>query len=97
MSKVEVESKYVFLIQLSKEEMEIKDRLALPVRMSKKGYYADDYETIWFKRPYFFSKKKLRGIDIVHRILKYLYNDTCDDSEKRSKIFKSTDPWGLLI
>ena len=75
------------MIQLTKEELEIKDRIALTVRMSKKGFYADEHETIWFKRPYFFSKSTLKGIDIIRKILKYLYNDTYDYSEKRSKMF----------
>ena len=86
MNKIEVENKYVFLIQLSPEERAAENRIQLTVRMCKKTYYGDDYDTIWFKRPFFFSGKNLKGIDIYKRILKYLYNDTYDNSKKRSRI-----------
>ena len=86
MNKIEVENKYVFLIQLSPEERAAENRIQLTIRMCKKTYYGDDYDTIWFKRPFFFSGKDLKGIDIYKRILKYLYNDTYDNSKKRSRI-----------
>lgn len=55
-------------------------------KFSKKTYYGDEFDALWFKRPFFFEKKNLKGIDIYKRILKYLYHDTYDSSKKRSRL-----------
>lgn len=87
--KMEVENKNAFLLELSPEERAIKDRLTIVTRMCKKTYYGDDYDNLWFKRPFFFEKKEVTGLKITKRILKYLYEDVWDDSKKRSKNGKS--------
>ena len=53
--------------------------------MCKKLYYGDEYDPLWFKRPFFFNKNNLKGLHLYKRILKYLYHDTYDSSQKRSK------------
>lgn len=69
------------------------------VRMCKKTYYGDDYDPLWFKRPFFFEKKNLKGGDIYRRILKYLYHDTYDNSKKRARMMsgKSLEEYMTLM
>lgn len=80
-----MENKSVFLLQLTKDEMQLEDPVELIIRMCKKLYYGDEYDPLWFKRPFFFNQKNLKGLHLYKRILKYLYHDTYDSSQKRSK------------
>ena len=78
MNKIQVQNKQVFLLQLTEEEMEIKDPVELVVRMCKKSDYEEEYDPLWLKRPFAFSRKNLKGEEIYRRVLKYLYNHAYD-------------------
>lgn len=47
------------------------------------------FESFWFKRPFFFNIETVTGLDIVKRILKYLYYDTYLYSTKRADKVKN--------
>ena len=91
--KMDVENKNAFLLELSPEEKAIKNRVTFVVRMCKKTYYGDDYDNLWFKRPFFFEKNGLTGLKITKRILEYLYYDVWDESKKRCKSGKSFEDY----
>lgn len=70
--KVENESKNIFAIQLTDEELNMKDRVEITGRFSKKSYYSD-YDNLWFKFPFFFEKNST-GLTIYKRMLRFLFN-----------------------
>lgn len=82
--KVENESKNIFAIQLTEEEVNMKDRVEITGRFSKKSYY-NDYDNLWFKFPFFFEKKTT-GLDIYKRMLRFLFNEAYNDN-KAKKMF----------
>lgn len=43
----------------------------MPIRFAKKSSY--DFDNLWFKFPFLFEKKSIKGIDIYVRMLKFLY------------------------
>ena len=62
-------------------------------KLCKKTYYGEDYDNLWFKRPFFFEKSGVTGLKITKRILEYLYYDVWDYSQKRSKNGKSYEEY----
>lgn len=76
-------------MELSPEERKIKDRVSLVTRFCKKTYYGDDYDNLWFKRPFFFEKSEVTGIKLFIRFLQYLYPDIYDGSVNRPVLKKS--------
>ena len=75
----------------------MKDRIPLVTRLCKKTYYDNDYDNLWFKRPFFFQKEGLTGIKIFGRIIEYLYADIWDQSKKRSKNGKSYEEYKAIV
>lgn len=41
-------------------------------RYSKKNY---DYDNLWFKMPLIFDKRNLRGLEIIKKMIKFLYGE----------------------
>ena len=82
--KVENESKNIFAIQLTEEELNMKDRVEIPGRFSKKSYYSD-YDNLWFKFPFFFERDAT-GLAIYKRILRFLFNEAYNEN-KAKKMF----------
>ena len=67
--------KTVFLIQLSEEEVMMKERIEIVVKFCLNTQVGDFYSSLWIKRPFYFSRSNLTGLKIYRRILKYLYHD----------------------
>ena len=76
--------------------MTMKDRVEIPGRFSKKSYY-NDYDNLWFKFPFYFSKQ-YTGLDIYKRLLKFLFNEGYNDN-KYKKMFggKSFEDYESLM
>ncbi len=61
-------------MQLTPEEMSMKNRVELTTRLSKKTPYYSEYDNAWFKFPLFFEKDTASGLTIYKRILRFLFN-----------------------
>ena len=68
--------------------MEIKDAVELVVRMCKKSDYEEEYDPLWLKRPFVFSRKNLKREQIYRRTLKYLYNHVYDGARRDLELFQ---------
>lgn len=82
--KVENESKNIFVVQMTEEEMRMKNRVEIPGRFSKKSYYSD-YDNLWFKFPFYFERDAT-GLTIYKRMLRFLFNEAYNDN-KNKKMF----------
>lgn len=82
--KVENESKNIFVVQMTEEEMKMKNRVQIPGRFSKKSYYSD-YDNLWFKFPFYFQREAT-GLTIYKRMLKFLFNEAYNEN-KNKKMF----------
>ena len=52
--------------------------------MCQKSSQNDGHDPLWFKRPFFFSNKNLKGLDIYKKILKFLYYSLFNGSQSMS-------------
>lgn len=90
-SKIDTLSSSIFVIELTEADKALENRVELPCRFSKKEY--SRYESFWFKRPFYFDFERATGLDILKRVLRYLYNDTYDFSHKRIEKENSKVKW----
>jgi len=63
------------------------NRVEITGRFSKKSYYYNDYDGVWYKFPFFFERNSTNGLTIFKRMLRFLYNEAYNDSKNRTKIF----------
>ena len=80
---IESEKKSVFLIEMGPEELQMMDRVAIPVQFTKESKFGKGYEGLWFKRPFFFDFYDTTGLIIVQKVLRYLYNEAYNKSSRR--------------
>lgn len=61
------------MLELSEQEKKMKERVEIVTRLCKKSYHFNEYDNLWFKRPFFFEKSTTKGVHIYTRILRYLF------------------------
>ena len=74
-------------MQLTPEEMAMKNRIQLTTRLSKKTPYYSQYDNAWFKFPMFFEKESTNGLTIYKRVLKFLFNQAYNDNKNKKILF----------
>ena len=74
-------------MQLTQQELAIKNRVQLTTRLSKKTPYYSEYDNAWFKFPLFFEKEQTTGLTIYKRILKFLYGQAYNDNKSKKILF----------
>lgn len=69
------------MFEYSKEELQIpiEYRVEFVARYSKKHY---QYENAWFKLPFVFDSRNIKGLDVYKKMIRFLYGAAYLKSKK---------------